>query len=53
MLIRRKTLRFPRSFLSQNETHRIRVVKKYQDFIIVVDGCIITIHEVFTCDSTQ
>ena len=31
MLIRRKTLRFPRSFLSQNVTHRIRVVKKYQD----------------------
>ena len=31
MLIRRKTLRFPRSFLSQNVTHWIRVVKKYQD----------------------
>ena len=30
-LIRRKTLRFPQSFLSQNVTHRIRVVKKYQD----------------------
>ena len=30
-LIRRKTLRFPRSFLSQNVTHRIRVVKKYND----------------------
>ena len=30
-LIRRKTLRFPRSFLSRNVTHRIRVVKKYQD----------------------
>ena len=31
-LIRRKTLRFPRSFLSQNVTHRIQVVTKYQDF---------------------
>ena len=31
-LIRGKTLRFPRSFLSQNVTHRIRVVTKYQDF---------------------
>ena len=31
-LIRRKTLRFPRSFLSQDVTHRIRVVTKYQDF---------------------
>ena len=30
-LIRRKTLRFPRSFLSQNVTHRIRVIKNYQD----------------------
>ena len=29
------------------------IVTKYQDFIIVVDGCIIIIHEVFTCDSTQ
>ena len=32
MLIRRKTLTFPRGVLSQNVTHRIRVVKKYQDF---------------------
>ena len=31
-LIRRKTLRFPRRFLSQNVTHRIRVVTKYLDF---------------------
>ena len=31
MLIRRKTLRFPRSFLSQDVTHQIQVVKKYQD----------------------
>ena len=30
-LITRKTVRFPRIFLSQNMTHRIRVVKKYQD----------------------
>ena len=31
-MIKRKTLRFRRSFLSQNVTHRIRVVKKCQDF---------------------
>ena len=32
LIIRRKTLRFPRSCLRQNVTHPIRVIMKYQDF---------------------
>ena len=32
MWIRRKTPRFPRICLSQSMTHRVRLVKNYQDF---------------------
>ena len=50
-LIRRKTLRFPPSFLKQNVTHRIRVVKKYQDSYHCGRWLHITIHEIFTCET--
>ena len=44
-------------FLNKMRLIECRIVTQYQDFydlfIIVVVGCIIIIHEVFTCDSTQ